>query len=370
MNARLILPSLFLLSSLVVLDNCGEKNDTKLNRTGAGAYTIPKVYPPVRAAMPEALINDAAFATTRMAALSTGPEGALATVRGALLQDPVSVASVVRDRLYSPGPTEILRIVNELDGRTAMLDTDPGRHPCLTGAPVTNTLVLEGGESFALSLQCMDRFANGNGWIAFGFDRAMAAPVDGGAAPDAGKDDKPSDAGIHDAPAEVGDFYIAMGSENGMGSAYHVSRTTGKVEGWIVVADSRATSNSQVIMHLLVEGAKFELTFAGSGVGFCAAHLSGDSDHLFIKAKTNAPPPPGTAMSPDVQYCDSERTGCFRTTALETDLGGDASACAEIAADTFRLEVDLDASTDSTGNVIPPHLHTHFATAPAGIPAF
>jgi hypothetical protein len=229
-----------------------------------------------------------------------------------------------------------------------MLDTDTAKHTCLTTTPAIQTYSLPSGQTFSVKLQCLDRF--GDSWIALGFDNALAA--DGGSASDGG------------------DFYFVEGQTGGMGGAYHVNSASGDVEAWISVADSTAPNNSQVIMHLLTASAHtVELSLAGSGVGFCSAHLKADADHLFIRAKTNGAPPPGTPMT-GPQYCDASRDGCFAVGALGTDLGGDASDCAEVAATTFGIASELDASGDPEANVTPASIYMYFAQVPAGVPAF
>jgi hypothetical protein len=354
---------------------------------------LPRVYPPVRATTPSALIANPAYA------YQINPFGALALGE-------VNMATVVQQRLYSGGPTELLRIVKALDDRTGGLDTRPSQHPCLLSTPVPHTFAMPGGQSFTVKLQCFSRM--GTGWIAFGFaeplptpdagaDAGGVGPADGGvpddSAPPAGEDasasnDAPS-AGDPDATvaadthADSGgglmategggaDFYLVEGAENGMGGAYHIDRATGDVEGWIAVAEKMVPSNSQVIMHLVTRKAAgtLELSFAGSGVGFCAAHLKTNADHIFISGKTNAPPPPGTPMSATTQYCDAVRSGCFAAAHLDVELPPTDATCAPIAAGTFAISPDLDGSMDPGHNVTPAEIHTLFSTAPAGVPAF
>jgi hypothetical protein len=309
---------------------------------------LPRVYPPVRASTPTSLIADPAFT-------STSPGGV-----GAGTGDAINLAVAVQQRLYTAGPTEILRIVQDIDRTTSQLDTRPSTHPCLTTAPVAHTISLPGGQSFTLKLQCMNQSVGG--WMAFGFDTAQDDA-------DAGVLD--ADAGALDANGGK-DFYLIHGQDGGMGGAYRVSAARGEVEAWLTVADSRVPNNSQVIMHLLTDSASgtTELALAGSGVGFCSAHLKTGHNFLFIQAKTNAPPPPGTPMSAQMQYCDSSRTGCFATDTLDTDLGGDAVGCMPIAARSFGIRAPIDASSDPEGNVTPATVYQYFNQAPAGIPAF
>jgi len=331
-------------------------------RTPSATTALPRLYPPVRTATPTALIADPTYA----AATADVQRSALRIDERA----PVDLASAVRERIYSPGPTELLRIVSELDGRTMGIDANAASHPCLAAAPTTETYTFPGGRTFAVKLQCLERFGDGSGWIAFGFDEAAAPPPDGGtaAASDGGADagSTPVDA----APSELGAFYLVEGQDRGMGGAYRLDRASSQVEAWIAVADSGAPSNSQVLMHLLAGGGSLELAFGGSGVGFCSAHLKTDSAHVFIEGKTNAPPPPGTTASADAQSCDALRAGCFAVDALDVDLGAEDPACAPIDPSSFAITTDLEASGDPGANVTPSALPVYFSHAPTGLPAY
>ena len=312
--------------------------------SGSNALTIPRVYPLVRASTPSGLVANPDYRLPGDPSLDIFDDDAGAPP----MPGSISLARVIQERLYSAGPTELLRIISGLDGRTAQLDTDTSKHSCLTGAPMERSLTLAGGQTFRLQLQCMDE-RNG-GWMAFGFAPPEASDADAGPVP----------------AASDRDFYLVAGQEGGMGGAYHIF-STGAVEAWLTVADSRAPNNSQVIMHLLTNRAdsSTELTLGGSGVGFCSAHLKTGNNNLFIQGKTNAPPPPG---APNGHYCDVQRAGCFSTTELNTDLGAGAAACAGIAAASFAIHESLDAS--SAGNVMPATIYAFFDAKPQGIPAY
>jgi hypothetical protein len=155
-----------------------------------------------------------------------------------------------------------------------------------------------------------------------------------------------------------------------MGGAYRVQGEN--VEAWIAVADSGAPMNSQVIMHLITHKspATSELALAGSGVGFCSAHLKTSADHLYVKGKTNAALPPGAPMTSGIQYCDAACTGCFAVSDLDTDLGKSAVGCAGIGAASFEIRSGLDASSAQAANVMPDHIYTYFNLRPTGIAEF
>lgn len=328
--------------------SAGDKAKAGQGAAGSGAAQrqIPRVYPLVRASTPAGLIADAAYHEAGDPSLDIFDDDAgMMMMPGA-----INLARAIQERLYSPGPTELLRVISELDNGTAHLDTDSTKHACLTMAPQTRTLSFPGGQSFRLQLQCMTQGMGS--WMAFGFAPAEADDADAG-------------------PAAAGggnDFFIISGQDGGMGGAYHV-RSTGAVEAWLTVADSRAPNNSQVLMHLLTDksDSTTELTLGGSGVGFCSAHLKTGANYLFIEGKTNAPPPPGAPMG---HYCDVQRAGCFSTTSLNTDLGAGAAACAPIAAASFALHSSLDASADAEANVTPATIYQFFSSQPQGIAAY
>ena len=327
---------------------------------GCGSHgskiAVPELYPPVRASTPTALIGDPSYGKT--STLSAPPPQGVGRVTEALNPGDISLGTAIQERLYIPGPTELLRIVKEVDDRVAGLDTDPEKHPCLTGTPVATSYALPNSQTFGVKLQCLEQFSDGSGWVGFGFDK----PFDASQAASA-------DAG---APINTSDFYLVEGQSNGMGGAYRIDGQTGNVEGWLAVADRNVPANSQVIAHLLTNKAAgtLELTLAGAAVGFCSAHLKTDAGAIFIRAKTNSPPAPGTTQAPGEQSCSEQRIGCFAATALGSDLGADASDCSAIVPDTFAIPFDLDASAVATANVTPATIYTYFSQPLSGIPAF
>jgi hypothetical protein len=349
---------------------------------GGVTLTLPQVYPPVRAATPSALIADPTYAAVKIA---TG----LGTARQAL-EDAVNLGSAIQDRFYSQGPTDLLRIVKDVDDRVSGLDVNTATHACLTAAPTHVTYTLPSGESFDVQLQCMQQYpgpdGSPSGWVAFGFGHALAAPppsADAGSG-DAGTAVASADAGSHgalgaDAGSATGageDFFLIEGQSGGNGGAYRIS-ANGDVEGWLAVAERTIPSNSQVLMHLRTRKAAgtLELALGGAGVGFCSAHLKTNAHYLFVRGKTNgAPPPPSPDAGSDAgthgQYCDAPRSGCFDASALGTDLGAESTSCAGIAPGTFELGTEIDASSDPEANVEPANIYSYFSQMPNGIATF
>jgi hypothetical protein len=186
---------------------------------------------------------------------------------------------------------------------------------------------------------------NGESWMAFGFDAPLG---DGGSA---------------------SNFYFVEGRSNGGGGAYHVDTNSGDIEGWIAVADKGSPNTSQVLIHLLLhkDSGSVELTLAGSGVGFCSAHLKTTADALFIVGNTIGPIPEGETIPAGTEYCQPARMGCFNPTSLTTELDADDSACEAVNSDSFAIATDLDGTP--TGNVVASTIHKYLSTAPKGIPS-
>lgn len=329
---------------------------------GGSLGTLPQVYPPVRANTPSALINDPTYKSafeafsffhdTKAQPFDSTPD----------MSGPVSpggsesLAQTVQNRLYTMGPTEILSLLKQLDGRTANIDTDTGSHPCLLKPPTAVAYALPGGQTFTTQLQCLTLLdsnkTGGTHYLAFGFDNALTATPDGGATTTTA------------ASATGGNFYLVEGQTSGIGNAYRIDRTTGNVEGWMAVADSaNLTTMTQAIMHLYSDktAGTFELTLAGNGDGFCDAHLKTGNGNLFITGKQGA----------NSTTCGSATTGCFAASDVSTNLGGASATCSTIAASSFTIATDLDSdSTNTAANVDPNMIYKYFNTQPAGIASY
>jgi hypothetical protein len=257
----------------------------------------------------------------------------------------IGLSTAIQQRFYSGGPTDLLRIIKNVDQRLAELELDPAKHECLSESPVQSRFVLPGSETFDVQLQCLQHLGDGDGhWLAFGFESAEAEAS--------------------------GNFYFVEGSASGMGGAYRVDGVSGDIEGWIAVADKDALSNSQVIMHLLLHKAtgSVELALAGSGVGFCSAHLKTTVERLFVSGSIGEPTSEGGAAAPNSAGCQASRSGCFNATALGTEHAADSDTCASVNEATFELATELDAAP--AGNVLANTIFTYFDTMPEGVTAF
>lgn len=294
---------------------------------------VPELYPALREATPTALIADAELAGT-----------------GDTSGDGNTMATSIQERFYAEGPTAILRIVQGLDGRVGALDMDLNQHDCLTTEPVAVSYALPGEQTFDVKLQCATE-PLGTSWLAFGFAQPLEPAPEGEA----------SAGGV----LEPNDFYLVDGRIGGMGGVYHLDRD-GNVEAWLAVADQDTPEEGQVLMHLITskDAGTLELALAGTGVGFCGAHLKADADHVFVTGK------PDAASGATGQSCGAPSSGCYALAALDIDLGADSASCAGIAAPAFDMSVGLDASNDDDSNVDPARIYDYFNDRPLGVPSF
>jgi hypothetical protein len=347
---------------------------------GSSNVTLPRVYPLVRAATPTELIANPNYAALPFRRADSAESfGSAQQALGA----GINLATAIRERIYTAGPTELLRIVSALDGRLQGLDLTVAAHPCLSTPPTAHSYSLPGGQTFEVKLQCLQTFGTPGanaGWVAFGVERraaldSVASTTDAGVGAADASTALDGAVGSTDGgePIDAVDVYLVEGQEGGNGGAYRIDER-GNVEGWIAVAERDIPSNSQVIMHLWTDtpARTLELALAGSGVGFCAAHLETDPTFLFIRGKTNAPPPPGTPPSPSMQYCDATRAACYRADDLATDLGSESESCAAIGPSSFDISVELDSDTSegASPNVVTTDIYRYFSEMPTGIPSF
>jgi hypothetical protein len=312
---------------------CGCSAQGDPAEAGALRVDVPELYPALREATPTALIADAELAGT-----------------GDTSGDGSTMATSIQERFYAEGPTAILRIVQGLDARVGALDTDLHRHECLTMEPVAVSYGLPGEQTFDVKLQCVTE-PLGTSWLAFGFAQPLEPAPEGEASAAVG--------------LEPNDFYLVDGRIAGMGGVYHLDRD-GNVEAWIAVADQAAPEDGQVLMHLITNknAGTLELALAGSGVGFCGAHLKANADHVFVTGK------PDSAAGAGEPRCEALSSGCFALAALDVDLGADSSSCAAIAPSAFAMSVGLDASDDDAANVDPARIYDYFNDRPLGVPSF
>jgi hypothetical protein len=78
------------------------------NATGSSSLTLPRVYPPVRAATPTALIANPSYAAQRFQRAEPGGFGMARQAQSA----GINLATAIQERFYSTGPTDLLRIVS------------------------------------------------------------------------------------------------------------------------------------------------------------------------------------------------------------------------------------------------------------------
>lgn len=236
---------------------------------------LPLITPPVRAAAPSGF--DAA---TR---------ARIAPLDGTLSADDI------RDRFFSPGPTEVFQILQSVDDRIAEVNSAGGAHTCLAADPVPYTLHVF-GEDVAFEAQCYRTFDESSGppaFMQFGSDAGTTFMyVTGGASRLAAR-----------VAGDRVDVWYGVGYTNDMcgdgsfdGCSYGVTQIAAQ-------PSTRA----------------FEMTVAGIGVGYCGVQLRSDGSVIFGEGSTDM----GAT-------CDAVASLCVNASDLS-----DATACDAVA--TFAL---------------------------------
>lgn len=293
----------------LLLSTCGGGSQPGGGSAGGGpgpALSIPAVRPPVQAALPSALLRGgSSFAG---ASEPAGPIGVrhygldyarecqtdMAVDHCVELQGASRLSCVVKQRLFCAGPTELLRLLDDLDGRAHQVASmaRPGA-ACLMTAAVDHAadLDLPGGQPFHHFLQCKESAIE----LAFG--------------------------------DQAGAWYLRSGGGAG-GNVFSVSPTS-DVSGYLWVDGQLA--GSTVLLRLATSKAQgtVELTGGGVGVGFCALHFRSDAAHLWLRIN-----PDGADGSCD--YDGSGTTDAADYSELCLGASGldvvDASACASLKA--------------------------------------
>lgn len=230
---------------------------------------LPLITPPVRAAT---------------------PAGLDATARARIAPDDATLsADDIRDRFFSPGPTEVFQILQSVDDRIAEVNAADGAHTCLTADPVAYTLHVF-GEDVAFEAQCYRTFGDSSGppaFMQFGSDAGTTfLYVTGGATRLAAR-----------MTGDTVDVWYGVGYTNDMcgdGSFDGCSYGVTQIE-------------AQPATHA------FEMAVAGLGVGYCGVQLRSDGSVIFGEGSTDM----GTT-------CDAVASLCANATDLSTAAACDA----------------------------------------------
>ncbi len=223
---------------------------------GGNGFSAPAVRPPVQAALPAALLKGASVASgghalTRAATTvdyTTTCQTDNATDHCMELTGGARLQCVVKQRLFCPGPTEVLKLLDDVDATLRGVEsrTSPGT-ACLAQAPVDHSadLAFPSHQPFPAWLQCKDASTG----MAFG--------------------------------EKDGVWYLRRGGQAG-GSVFSVD-AAGEVNGYLWI-DGQLRGSTALLQ---IKGSKaagtVELTGGGVGVGFCALRYRSDASHLWIE---------------------------------------------------------------------------------------
>lgn len=288
-----------------------------LSGCGGGAQkipiTAPPIRPPVQAALPSTLLSGAStFSTTSFepgvgarrqalagAAKQCGASGV--DVCAGLTGNDLSLC-VVKQRLFCPGPTEILKLLDALDVRMAEVKgRSDGTEPCLAEMAVDRSgdVTFPGAIHVAHFLQCKDSS------IGLGF-------------------------GTKD-----GAWYFRQAS-NGTSWLFAIDAAGDKVDGYLWLSPDTSYSGSVMLLRLHASKSQglVELVGTGTALGFCSLRYLSDSTHVSILINVEGPN----------NSCDSNGSGTTDAADFAT-LCLDATTLDEVpdgACNTLRGSKTLD----------------------------
>jgi hypothetical protein len=233
-------------------------------------------------------------------------------VAGGALVAQSALAESVRDRFFSGGPTDVLRVLGDVDARLAEIETraSTDSHSCLDSSALPVEFPLF-GEAVTLDLQCADAMTGG-GILLFGKSGSTwSFYVNVGAGPLAAR------------ATDLGGGKYSVEVWGGVGRGNAPNWDSGSYAGF------HLRSNSQV--------GSFEMTAGGVGVGFCGVTVKGDGTSVYAYGSADGM---GGA-------CVAIASSC----ASASDLAAPGS-CAAIDESTFELTGlgRTPANGSNTGN--------------------
>ena len=293
--------SVSVVNSVFMAASCGKNT----SNSGAG---IPLVEPPVTKATPAGLVSSAALLQF-------------------LSEDKIGILSLdiseVKSRFFSAGPTEIKNLLKSIDSRVDEINTrsKESTHDCLSTTPVEQTYTVF-GQSQTVYFQCYDIFGDGSGGMLFG---------------------KKGDSWY---------LYTNVGQGRGLAVVAPISGSSGDytVESWISVGQENTPSCSSTWYGCSYGGINLkansatkaiEMTVAGTGFGYCGAHLKSEGTNLYVKGSSGGMNIDGTSWN-----CSTTDTVC--TLSSSTAISG---SCTAIGDSSFELQTlgVTGSSTFGTG---------------------
>ncbi len=276
--------------SLLAVSGCGKKEDK-----GSGESTgAPQVYPPTALVTPSSLVNSAGTGAVNLFALASDlnvsptPKnymGLAAPTEPSDSTTKTTIMNTVKERLFSPGPTNMLELVKSVDRRMGEYDrrvSEMEKVPsCLSSAAVDvsstfSVPAASGVTTFPLFGQCQETMNPGL-TIMFGKKDNDWYLVDG-----ATKDLDGSDSCV-----------MTMAKISGTSNLDRV------VDGYMVVVYQGKTDNftgSTALLHYKanVTAGTLEFTAGGHGIGAQQVHAKSSKDYLYVQVQSGQGTSAGT----------------------------------------------------------------------------
>lgn len=258
---------------------------------GSGASIgAPQAYPPTAAVTPGQLViaagtGSSSFVGKKIAATRANPDsaasaaalGTLVAVEPSTDGEKMAMLDTVKQRLFSEGPTNLLKLVKNVDDRMRDYDSRvasmSAAPECLGSTPVDLSTVFSvpaasGTTTFPLFGQCQETMSNGGMTLMFGKKDTDWYLVDG------------ASAGL-DGSA---DCVFSMSKISGTSDADRV------VDGYMAVDYQGKTDNftgSTTLMHFKADVAAgtLEFTAGGIGIGPNQVHTKSNKDYLYIQTQ-------------------------------------------------------------------------------------
>ncbi len=312
---------------IIVTMACQKKNDSSSDIT----LITPQIRPPVQASLSSALVSGGTTASLPL----TAPKGSISSSSidytttcssDPAAGDPCSsltsstrLLCIVKQRLFCPGPTEVLNMLNGVDGDlSGISQRSTGKVSCMDNALVDSTsdLALPGGTTFTHSLQCKDSSIN----MAWGNDTASNT------------------------------WYVRRAQGAGA-SVFSITNET-QVEGYLWLPSSdKSFSMTTELLHLKADKTTqtVEITGGGVGMGFCSFHFISNPSYIYIVGNPN-----GAGFTCDYDGSSSDNSTdwdevCIDATTLaqSASLSDCDSLRASISLSTLGRAQTVDASSNT-----------------------
>ena len=318
-----------LVAGAIALYACSKDDD------GSGASIgAPQAYPPTAAVTPGQLVlaagtGSSSFVGKKTAAPRANPDfaaplaslasaasaaalGTLVAVEPSTDSEKTAMLDTVKQRLFSEGPTNLLKLVKnvdnrmkEYDGRVASMSEVPD---CLSSTPVDLSTVFSvpaasGTTTFPLFGQCQETINNGGMTLMFGKKDTDWYLVDGASADLDGS----------------ASCVFSMSKISGTSDADRV------VDGYMAVDYQGKTDNftgSTTLMHFKADVAAgtLEFTAGGIGIGPNQVHTKSNAEYLYIQTQDRSLSGSASLYHACFSAADLSLTSLSNCSALQSSL--------------------------------------------------